>query len=167
MDEHRIGMKPIRRKVWSKRGKQPISRVNPKYEWLWVYAFCCPQTGKNFCFVMTHFDADCFEAVLAAFSQAANKHGKKQIILVLDQAGQHKRKKTQIPKGIELKYLPAKSPELQPAEEFWKFIDEAVANEGWRGIKEIQAVVERRCVWLEDQWTLVQDETLYHWWPQT
>jgi DDE superfamily endonuclease len=158
-------MKPIRRKVWAKKGKQPISLVNPDYEWLWVYAFCCPQTGRNFCWVMTHFDADSFEKVLEAFARAANKHGKKRIVLVQDQAGQHKRKKTQIPKGIELKYLPPKSPELQPAEVLWQFIDEVVANEGWRGIKEIQAVVERRCVWLEDQLKLVRCKTLFRWWP--
>jgi hypothetical protein len=70
----------------------------------------------------------CFEKVLEAFARAVNKHGKKRIILALDQAVQYKRKQNQIPKGVELKYLPPKSPEHQPAEELWQFIDEAVAK---------------------------------------
>jgi hypothetical protein len=165
MDEHRMGMQPIRRKVWAKTGKQPLAFVNPGYEWLWVYGFCCPQTGHSFFLVMTHFDGESFQAALTAFGKAINKYGKKRIILVLDQAGQHKCKEMLMLKGIELKYLPPKSPELQPAEELWKFIDEVIANEGWKGIAVIQPLVEKRCVWLAEQHLLVLNETLFHWWP--
>ena len=45
-DEHRIGLKPIIRKIWSKVGKRPIAVVNHRYEWLYVYGFAVrPRVG--------------------------------------------------------------------------------------------------------------------------
>ena len=42
MDEHRIGLKPIIRRVWAKRGQRPIVKVYPRYQWLYVYSFIQP-----------------------------------------------------------------------------------------------------------------------------
>ena len=33
-DEHRLGLKPILRKVWSPIGERPTAIVNHRYEWL-------------------------------------------------------------------------------------------------------------------------------------
>ena len=38
-DEHRVGLKPILKKVWSKIGSRPIATVQHRYEWLYVYGF--------------------------------------------------------------------------------------------------------------------------------
>ena len=46
-DEHRIGLKPILRKVWVKIGTRPIAVVQPSYEWLYVYGFVKPKTGET------------------------------------------------------------------------------------------------------------------------
>lgn len=34
MDEHRLGLKPVLRRVWAKRGHRPVVRVYHRYEWL-------------------------------------------------------------------------------------------------------------------------------------
>jgi transposase len=52
----------------------------------------------------------------------------KRIVLVLDQASWHTAKEVELPEGIHLEFLPARSPELQPAERLWPLINEAVAN---------------------------------------
>ena len=44
-DEHRIGLKPILKKVWSK--VEPEAIVSHRYEWLYVYGFVKPKTGEN------------------------------------------------------------------------------------------------------------------------
>jgi hypothetical protein len=36
MDEHRLGLKPIIRRVWVGYGEQPIANVNGRYQWLWL-----------------------------------------------------------------------------------------------------------------------------------
>jgi hypothetical protein len=151
--------------VWSKKGKQPIARVRPGYEWLWVHAFCCPQTGESFCALLPKVNAEAVNQALKEFAEQVNPDGKKQIMLLLDQAGQHKSKKLQIPGWLEFYFLPPKSPELQPCEEMWKFIDEVVANQEWRGIEEVRPVVVRRCAWLRQQRERVRREILFAWWP--
>jgi hypothetical protein len=48
MDEHRIGLKPIIRRVWRKRGQRPIVKVQHRYKWLYLYGFVCPSSGQTF-----------------------------------------------------------------------------------------------------------------------
>ena len=46
-DEHRVGLKPILKKVWSKIGSRPEAIVQHRYEWLYVYGFVKPKTGET------------------------------------------------------------------------------------------------------------------------
>ena len=46
-DEHRVGLKPIMRKVWSPIGERPKAIVSHRYEWLYVYGFVKPSTGET------------------------------------------------------------------------------------------------------------------------
>jgi hypothetical protein len=42
-DEHRPGLRPILRVVWAPKGQRPVVPVRPRYEWLFVVAFVCPE----------------------------------------------------------------------------------------------------------------------------
>ena len=42
-DEHRLGLKPIVRKVWSPVGERPVVKVHQRYEWTYLYAFAPSQ----------------------------------------------------------------------------------------------------------------------------
>jgi hypothetical protein len=35
-DEHRLGLKPIIRKVWSPIGQRPMVKVHQRYEWTYL-----------------------------------------------------------------------------------------------------------------------------------
>jgi hypothetical protein len=48
MDEHRVGLRPILRRVWAARGQRPVAIVRPRYEWTYVYAFVRPATGEAY-----------------------------------------------------------------------------------------------------------------------
>src|SRR4051812_18225418 len=41
-DEHRIGLKPILRRVWAPKGQRPIALGHHRYKWLYVTAFIQP-----------------------------------------------------------------------------------------------------------------------------
>ncbi|EGK83555.1 hypothetical protein MicvaDRAFT_2633 [Microcoleus vaginatus FGP-2] len=43
-DEHRVGLKPILRKVWAPIGERPSAVVCHRYEWVYLYGFvgCIP-----------------------------------------------------------------------------------------------------------------------------
>jgi hypothetical protein len=45
-DEHRLGLKPILRKVWAPRGCRPVASGHHRYQWLYLYGFVRPATGE-------------------------------------------------------------------------------------------------------------------------
>ncbi len=69
----------------------------------------------------------------------------KRIILVLDQAGWHTSDQVKVPKGIHLFFLPAYSPELQPAERLWPLTNEPIANRCFESLDELEVVLFARC----------------------
>ncbi len=46
-DEHRVGLKPILKRVYVPEGENPIAEVNWRFKWLWLYAFVHPQSGET------------------------------------------------------------------------------------------------------------------------
>ena len=45
-DEARIGLVPVVRRVWAPRGKRPVAVGRRRYEWVYVYGFVHPSTGR-------------------------------------------------------------------------------------------------------------------------
>ena len=41
-DEHRIGLKPILRRVWAPRGQRPVARGHHCYKWFSITALVSP-----------------------------------------------------------------------------------------------------------------------------
>lgn len=166
MDEHRIGLKPILRRVWARRGKRPIAVVRPRYQWLWLYSFVRPRTGESWWLLLPRVSVAAMTAALAAFAQAVGAGRTKRIVLVLDRAGWHRSARVTIPDGVTLEALPAYSPELQPVERVWSLIDSAVANRLWETIEALEEAVIRRCGIVREQLSeLVRRMTCYRWWP--
>lgn len=65
MDEHRLGLKPIFRKVWVPRGEQPIAHVHWRYQWLWLYGFVHPESGETYFWILPRVNITLFNQVLA------------------------------------------------------------------------------------------------------
>ena len=59
-DEHRIGLKPVLRRVWAPRGRRPIATGHHRFEWLYVTAFVSPATGESFWYLGTGVDKGLF-----------------------------------------------------------------------------------------------------------
>lgn len=107
--------------MWSKRGKRPVINTIPRYEWLYLYGFVCPQSGQSAWLVMPTVNTEVFNIALAQFARDIGVSQEKQIILILDGAGWHRSAEVVIPEGMHLIFLPPYSPELQPAEKLWPF----------------------------------------------
>ena len=162
MDEHRIGLKPIVRAVWAKRGRRPVVSVKPRYEWLYVYGFVCPETGETSFWLAQSVNTETMSAVLGAF--ARERAAAPEVNLVLDGAGWHTSPKVPVPEGVSLVPLPAYSPELQPAEHLWPVIDEVVANRVAADLAELESWVAERCVVLSEDRERVRSLTQFAWW---
>jgi hypothetical protein len=72
------------------------------------------------------------------------------VLVVLDGAGWHVAKDLKVPEGLHLEefLLPARSPELQPAERLWSLVNEGVANRSFEDLDELERALVERCLWL-------------------
>lgn len=165
-DEHRLGLKPILRRVWARRGQRPLARVRPRYEWLYLIAFVHPQDGRSSFWLVPRINAAVFAQVLNAFAQEQRVSRRRRILLVMDQAGWHVAAEVQPPEGLTLLFLPAYSPELQPAERLWSLCDEPLANRAFESLEELEDVLSERCCVLSERPEQIRAHTLFHWWPR-
>jgi transposase len=159
-DEHRIGLKPIIRRVWAPKGQRPIALGHHRYKWLYVTAFVQPISGEVFWYVSNGVSKPFFAALLALFAREAGAGRERIIVLGLDNAGWHTQPNLVVPDGVQLVYLPRYSPELQPAEHLWPVLDEPLVGT----LADLEQVVTERCrVLNSDQ---LKPGTNFHWWPK-
>lgn len=162
-DEHRIGLKPILKKVWSPIGTRPQAIVQHQYEWLYVYGFVEPKSGKTLWYLIPRVNTQWMNVVFEQFATEVGAGEDKIILLVQDRAGWHRSKDLNVPSGIETEFLPAYSPELQPAERLWSLVDEAIANENIESIDELEERLSKRCCVLSQMTEEIKNLTDYHW----
>ena len=165
MDEHRIGLKPISRPVWAPTGQALTRPVQPRYEWLYLYAFVCPESGEARLWLVPEVTKVAYQLVLDAFATSLGAGADHHILLVEDGAGFHVPAAQGHPPGIEVVTLPPYSPELQPAERLWALTDVPLVNRCFDSLEALRAVLAPHCAWLETQRDRITQQTLFHWWP--
>ena len=163
-DEARFGLQPIIKKRWAKRGKRPIVRVNPRYQWTWSYGAVEMATGASFFLTLPNLQASTVEIFLAEFARFHGFGTQKIAILLWDGAPAH-RAKLKVPEGIELFRIPPKTPELNPSERLWLPLREAVSNRCFNQIEEMEEVLLSEMNHLSAQKDYLSGLTNYHWLP--
>ena len=162
-DEARLGLKPIARRVWATKGRRPEANGRTKYEWVYVYGFVHPASGRNLELILPAANADWMGLALAEFARWADPAGVKLLVVLVDNAGWHVAKRLAVPPNVVLRRLPPCTPELQPAEPLWPLVREAVANQGFDGIGAMEAVLVERCCWLIDHPEVVRGAVGFRW----
>jgi hypothetical protein len=166
-DESRLGLKPIVRRVWSPKGVRPIAVGHHRYQWLYLSGFVQPATGQTEWLLLPRVSIGAMQQVLELFAQSCQVGSHKQVLLVLDNAGWHTSRQLVVPEGIHLFYLPAATPELQPAERLWPLVREALANETFGSLDTLEERLLIRCQRLSSMPALIQSHTHFHWWPSS
>lgn len=124
-----------------------------------------PSTGETVNLIGSTVSAAIMSAMLKSFAIEAGIGPLKRAVLVIDGAGWHTAKDLEVPEGVHLVFLPAYSPELQPAERIWPIVNEALANRLFLELPELITAVEGRCAHLDAHRDDVRKLTNYHWWP--
>ncbi len=166
MDEHRVGLLPVVKRIWAPKGVRPRAPVRRRYEWLDVYGFVRPATGQTWWCLLPTVNIPAFTLALATFARDEGIDATHRVVLVVDQAGWHTSAKLVMPDGIALAFLPSSSPELAPAERLWRLVDEPVANRVFADLDALEAVLVPRCQTLTRQQPRIKSLTRYHWWPR-
>ena len=166
MDEHRVGLKPVLRRDWFPWWEVPIAPVNWQFKWFWVYGFVEPSSGESEWWLFDRAETQIMSCLLEVFVKAQGIDEEHPALLVLDRAGWHTTEKLEIPAGLYLEFLPARSPELQPAERLWPLLDEAIMNRVFDTLENLKEVMCERCRQLIKQPEILRALTQFHWWPQ-
>jgi transposase len=166
VDEHRIGLKPILRKVWCFDGVRPLAPVQHRYDWRYLVGFVHPASGRTVFHLASSVNISLFEVELAAFAQEVRASPRKQIVLVLDRAGWHATRRLRVPDHVHLLFLPPYSPELQPAEHLWSLTNAPLVNRHFARIDDLEDTQAARCLALQRQPGLIRSATLFPWWPR-
>ncbi len=164
-DEHRLGLLPVTRRVWARRGQRPIAWVQRRYQWLYVHGFVCPETGATWWALVPTVHTQAMRTVLAAFAREMEIDATHRVVLVLDGAGWSSgdaggRKTRSIPSGTTSSRL-----RCQPAERLWPLVNEPVANRTFADLDELEAVLVERCQTLRTEPQAIAALTTYGWWP--
>src|SRR5690606_8102222 len=96
-DEARLGLKPVARRVWAVKGRRPEAAGRTRFEWLYVYGFVHPASGRNLELLLPAADTDWMAAALAEFARRADPEGRKLLVLPVDNAGWHIAKRLEVP----------------------------------------------------------------------
>jgi transposase len=172
MDEHRIGLKPLVRKVWALKGQRPCVTVQHRYLWLYLCGFVRPSSGETFWLLVPQVNSSAYSQALQEFATFVGCGNGKRIVLVEDNAGWHTSHKVVVPEGLHRERLPPYSPELQPpelqpAERLWSLTNEALVNQHFADLTTLIAVQAERCRAIQQQREHIRSRTNFHWWPQT
>lgn len=89
MDEHRVGLLPIVRRVWAPRGQRPVAPVQTRYQWRYLVGWVHPASGHAHWHWTSTMNQQVFSAELTAFAEQVGAGPARQIALVLDGAGWH------------------------------------------------------------------------------
>jgi hypothetical protein len=162
-DEARLGLQPIARRVWAVKGRRPMAGGRAKYQWLYVYGFVHPASGRNLELILPAANTDWMARALEEFARWADPDGSKLLVVLVDNAGWHIAKRLGVPPNVVLHRLPPCTPELQPAEPLWPLVREAVANEGYDELGAMEPVLVERCRWLIDHPGVVRGAVGFHW----
>jgi hypothetical protein len=63
-DEHRLGLKPVTRRVWTPIGERRVAYGHHRFDWLYVTAFVSPATSETFWDLSDGVSKEFFEALL-------------------------------------------------------------------------------------------------------
>ncbi|HEV2461045.1 MAG TPA: IS630 family transposase [Ktedonobacterales bacterium] len=149
IDEHRIGLKPLLRRVWAPIGQRPLTFVRHRYSWRYLVGFVHPASGRTVFHLASAVSIPLFEVELAAFARAVGAGPTKQIVLVLDQADWHTSTRLTVPEHVRLLFLPAYSPELQPAEHLWPLTNAVLINRHFASLEELEDAQLAQCAALQ------------------
>ena len=154
------------RRVWAPRGERPTAAVRRRYEWLYAYGFVRPSTGATWWCLPPTVSLEAMALALAEFARDEGIGPDRRAVLVLDRAGWPAAAGLALPEGVHLAFLPASSPELQPAERLWPLLDEPVANRAFADLDELEGVLVARCRALAADRRALKAHTRFHWWPR-
>lgn len=121
---------------WARRGQRSHVRIKPGYKSFYSYSAVSPVDGDCFTLFLPEVSTVAMKVYLC---EMARMYPSREIMLIMDRAGWHMSKDLEVPKNIQIVYLPAYSPELNPVEKLWQWIRRHVCrNHLYRSLEQLE-----------------------------
>ncbi len=144
---------------WCEKGERPCVPCHHIREYRYVYGAVEPLTGESCFLIMPYCNTQCMNIFLKELSETFPDDF---IVLACDGAAWHKSKGLNIPKNIELVFIPPYTPEMNPIEQIWK----EIRMIGFRNeiFSSLEKVVDRLCFTIQSiSNDLIKSITLREW----
>jgi transposase len=138
----------VSRRVWRPEGERPVSCGRTRYEWLYVFGFAHPASGRSLQPILPRVDTGVMSVALAEFARWADPEGRKTLAVLLDNAGWHVSKGLVVPPNVVLHRVPPHTPEPQPVESLWPLVREGIADRTFDTLDELEERLSERCRYL-------------------
>ncbi len=124
-DESRFGLLSIPRRCLTAKGIKPVLPYQHRFQNCYLFGAYSPVNGDSLTLEMPYCNTECFQIFLDTLSEQQPEEFK---ILLLDNGAFHHSQSLNIPENIHLLFIPPYSPELNPAEQIWRYIKDKMAN---------------------------------------
>ena len=132
-DEGRFGRIDRPRRCWAPKPVRPLVPRQIVRESVYVFAAVCAALGRVTALILPTVNTAMMTLFLA---HVAREFADSFIILLVDRAGWHTSQRLPVPENIRLLPLPARSPELNPAEHLWEDLREkTLANRSFSSLR--------------------------------
>lgn len=143
-DEARFGQKGTKSKQWAAKGERPERPCQDEFANGYIFGAVEPKNGLHHFLVTTDVCTEFMQHFLNTFSKSLGRGV--HAMMVLDRAGWHRTPNLKVPSNVTLDFLPAYSPDLNPAENLWDFMkDNFLCNRIMKGGKEILRIGSEAC----------------------
>lgn len=164
LDEHRYGLLPVIRRVWSQRGVRVRAPYLTRYQWGYLHEALEIDGAHDTQMLLT---PEINQDIHALFlKQIAGSDPDSLHVIIADRAGFHLQGgDPRLPGNVRLLPLPPYSPELNPVEGFGRWVKAPTANRLYRNLHQLEnhlgAILREGCAppkiasmihgWMQDQ----------------
>lgn len=160
-DEARFGRMVEPRRAWRPPGLRPLVATRIEREYGYAYAAVSPHDGALASLVLPEVNTELMSLFLA---EVSGRYRNEFILMVLDGAGWHRADDLVVPVNMRLEPLPARSPELNPAEHLWEELREKwMHNRLFDSQEEVERQLMQGLVVLEQDAKRVASMTGFDW----
>jgi hypothetical protein len=160
-DEGRFGLLGTPRRCWAPRRVRPVVGARLQRKYLYAFSAVSPHDGVLDSLVLPWVDAPMMSMFLA---EVAQRHADEFVFMVMDQAGWHIAGALVVPPNMRLMFLPAYSPELNPAEHLWEQLrEDCFANHVFADLDTVELALTTGIAALEADPLRTQSTTGFKW----
>ena len=160
-DEARFGRMSDPVRCWAPWGVRPQVATHRVRQYTHVFGSVCPHDGEFISLILPHADTAAMSLYLAEVSR---RHPDEHLLMFLDRAGWHRAKTLVVPANLTLAWLPAYSPQCNPAELVWREMRrQPFGNHDYDSMDAVENALEHRLRQLESAPAFLQSLTGFDW----